>query len=230
MLIQKLNRRVLSVFLGLAITVMLGMGTGNAETFRVFTGEVGATGFKIKTNARMGVPVRGAIKIMPGTVEFDPASGKMGGQLVLDSLSFDTGNPARDANIRNGGFLVDQFASWKIVPLSIGAYDATSKDPMQTAELKVRIEAMGLSEERTIRVHVATSAAMVMLTTNGPHYMHSEDSALAKLIVSGIERVCQGFHQLPDITMTMQGNPVTGFATADFAIIDVSLTLARPQS
>ena len=58
--------------------------------------------------------------------------------------------------------------------------------------------------------------------------MQSNDSTLAKLIVSGIERVCQVFHQLPNISMTPDGNPVASFATADFAMIDISLTLVRP--
>ena len=224
-----LGRRVAGVALAMAAAVMFGAVAGDAETVRVVSTEVGATGFKMKPTGRMGVPVRGAIRIQPGQVEFDPASGAMSGHLVLDLTSFDTGNPARDANIRQGAFLVDQFALWTITPLSLAGYDPSASDPVQTVELAVRIEAMGLSEDRTIKVHVFTSNDRVAITSAGAHFLHADDSPLAQLIVSGIERVCLAFHQapFPNIQMTMDGNPIPGFATADFAIVDLSLTLAR---
>lgn len=224
-----LGSRVVGAALVMIVAALFVTATGYAETLRVVSGEVGATGFKMKPTARMGVPVRGAINIQPGPVEFDPATGAMSGYLVLDITSFNTGNPARDANIRQGAFLVNQFSMWTISPLSLTGYEPASSDPMQTVELAVRIEAMGLSEDRTIKVRVATSDDRVMITSAGAHYMHAGDSLLAQLIVSGIERVCLAFHQapFPNIQMTMDGNPVPGFATADFAIVDFSLTLAR---
>ena len=224
-----LGSRVVGAALVMIVAALFVTATGYAETLRVVSGEVGATGFKMKPTARMGVPVRGAINIQPGPVEFDPATGAMSGYLVLDITSFNTGNPARDANIRQGAFLVNQFSMWTISPLSLTGYEPASSDPMQTVELAVRIEAMGLSEDRTIKVRVATSDDRVMITSAGAHYMHAGDSPLAQLIVSGIERVCLAFHQapFPNIQMTMDGNPVPGFATADFAIVDLSLTLAR---
>lgn len=224
-----LGSRVVGAALVMIVAALFVTATGYAETLRVVSGEVGATGFKMKPTARMGVPVRGAINIQPGPVEFDPATGAMSGYLVLDITSFNTGNPARDANIRQGAFLVNQFSMWTISPLSLTGYEPASSDPMQTVELAVRIEAMGLSEDRTIKVRVATSDDRVMITSAGAHYMHAGDSLLAQLIVSGIERVCLAFHQapFPNIQMTMDGNPVPGFATADFAIVDLSLTLAR---
>ena len=224
-----LGSRVVGAALVMIVAALFVTATGYAETLRVVSGEVGATGFKMKPTARMGVPVRGAINIQPGPVEFDPATGAMSGYLVLDITSFNTGNPARDANIRQGAFLVNQFSMWTISPLSLTGYEPASSDPMQTVELAVRIEAMGLSEDRTIKVRVATSDDRVMITSAGAHYMHAGDSSLAQLIVSGIERVCLAFHQapFPNIQMTMDGNPVPGFATADFAIVDLSLTLAR---
>ena len=224
-----LGSRVVGAALVMIVAALFVTATGYAETLRVVSGEVGATGFKMKPTARMGVPVRGAINIQPGQVEFDPATGAMSGYLVLDITSFNTGNPARDANIRQGAFLMNQFSMWTISPLSLTGYEPASSDPMQTVELAVRIEAMGLSEDRTIKVRVATSDDRVMITSAGAHYMHAGDSPLAQLIVSGIERVCLAFHQapFPNIQMTMDGNPVPGFATADFAIVDLSLTLAR---
>ena len=226
---KTLGRRVVGMALTLAVAVMVGAAAGSAETLRVVSGEVGATGFKMKPTGRMGVPVRGAISIQPGQVDFDPATGAMSGNLVLDLTSYDTGNPARDANIRQGAFLVNQFSQWTITPLSLTGYDPAASDPMQTVELAVRLEAMGLSEDRTIKVHVFTSNDRVAITSAGAHYMHAGDSPLAQLIVSGIERVCLAFHQapFPNIQMTMDGNPIPGFATADFAIVDLSLTLAR---
>ena len=224
-----LGSHVVGAALVMIVAALFVTATGYAETLRVVSGEVGATGFKMKPTARMGVPVRGAINIQPGQVEFDPATGAMSGYLVLDITSFNTGNPARDANIRQGAFLVSQFSMWTISPLSLTGYEPASSDPMQTVELAVRIEAMGLSEDRTIKVRVATSDDRVMITSAGAHYMHAGDSPLAQLIVSGIERVCLAFHQapFPNIQMTMDGNPVPSFATADFAIVDLSLTLAR---
>ncbi len=226
---KPLGSRVVGAVLAMALLVMGGTAPGFAETLRVVSGEVGATGFKMKPTARMGVPVRGAINIQPGQVEFDPETGAMSGYLVLDITSFNTGNPARDANIRQGAFLVNQFASWTLSPLSLTGYDPASSDPMQTADLAVRIAAMGLSEDRTIKVRVATSDDRVMIASAATHYMHAGDSPLAQLIVSGIERVCLAFHQapFPNIQMTLDGNPVSGFATADFAIVDLSVTLAR---
>lgn len=226
---KTLGRRVVGMALALVATIMVGVAAAHAETLRVVRGEVGATGFKMKPTGRMGVPVRGVINVHPGQVEFDPASGAMSGHLVLDITSFNTGNPARDANIRQGAFLVSQFSLWTISPLSLTGYDPASSDPMQTVELAVRIEAMGLSEDRTIKVRVATSNDRVMITSAGAHYLHAGDSPLAQLIVSGIERVCLAFHQapFPNIQMTLDGNPIPGFATADFAIVDLSLTLAR---
>ncbi len=226
---KNLGRRVVGMALVMAVAVMSGAAAGYAETLRVVRGEVGATGFKMKPTGRMGVPVRGAINIQPGQVEFDPATGTISGYLVLDITSFNTGDPARDANIRQGAFLVNQFSLWTVSLLSLSGYDPVSSAPMQTIELAVRIEAMGLSEDRTIKVHVAASDDRATITSAGAHYMHAGDSPLARLIVAGIERVCLAFHQapFPSIQMTMDGNPVPGFATADFAIVDLSLTLAR---
>ena len=228
MIRDTLGRRVAGTILVMAVAIVLGVGAGYAETLRVVSGEVGVTGFKMKPTARMGVPVRGAISILPGQVQFDPATGAVSGYLILDITSFNTGNPARDANIRQGAFLVNQFSLWTLSPLSLTGYDPASSAPMQTVELAVRIEAMGLSEDRTVKVRVATSDDRVMIISAGAHYMHASDSPLAQLIVAGIERVCLAFHQapFPNVQMTMDGNPVPGFATADFAIIDLSLTLA----
>ena len=227
--IDMLKRGMLGTLIFASIIFVFSLGIGSAETLRVSTGEVGVTGFKIRPTARMGIPVRGAITVQPGSIEFDEESGNIEGQLVLDIMTFDTGDPGRDANIRIGAFLVDKFSTWTITLLRLNNYDPASEDPMQAVELTVRIEAMGLTEERTIKIRVATSDAMVMILSDGPHYMHSGESALAKLVVSGIERVCQVFHQLPNISMTLDGNPVAGFATADFAMIDISLTLVRAE-
>ena len=207
-----LARRVIRTALAMVVVVTFGAAAGYAETLRVVSGEVGAT-----------------INIQPGEVAFDPATGAMSGQLILDLMSFNTGDPARDANIRQGAFLVSQFSQWTISPLSLTGYDPAASDPMQSAELAVRIEAMGLSEDRTVKVRVATSDDQVTVASAGAHYMHAGDSPLAQLIVSGIERVCLAFHQalFPSIQMTMDGNPIPGFATADFAMIDLALTLAR---
>lgn len=86
-----------------------------------------------------------------------------------------------------------------------------------------------IPQRRTIKGRAAVTDNRVTIASAGAHYLHAGDSPLAQLIVSGIERVCLAFHEapFPNIRMTMDDNPIPGFATADFAIVDLSLTLAR---
>lgn len=80
--------------LGLAALLMAGAGPASAQNV-VLQLDPAKTSVKMNLGAALH-SVHGTFQLKKGTLQFDPASGRISGAIVVDASSGDTGNSTRD--------------------------------------------------------------------------------------------------------------------------------------
>lgn len=142
----------------------LGSAAARAEEI-VFDLDQAQTDIKF-TLADVLHTVHGAFQMRKGTIRYDPATGKAGGEVVVDVTSGNTGGGARDRKMHKDVLDTSHFPDAVFAPTSVdGRFD-----PQGTSELTVHglFQIHGAAHELTLNAHVETKGDQLTAT------LHSE--------------------------------------------------------
>ena len=99
--------------------------------------------------------VHGAFQLRKGTIRYDPATGKAGGEVIVDVGSGNSGGGARDRKMHKEVLESARFPDAVFSPTSVDG----KFQPQGTSELEVHglFQIHGASHELTLHAHVETS-------------------------------------------------------------------------
>jgi len=106
--------------------------------------------------------VHGSFRLRSGTVHYDPATGKAGGEVIVDVASGATGNGARDGKMHKDVLESPRFPDAVFTPTGVeGRFD-----PQGTSELAVHglFQIHGAAHELTLQAHIETKGDQLTAT------------------------------------------------------------------
>ncbi len=106
--------------------------------------------------------VHGAFQLRKGTIRYDPANGKAGGEVIVDVASGNTGGGARDRKMHKDVLESSRFPEAVFTPTSVeGRFE-----PRGTSELVVHglFQIHGAAHELTLNAHIETKGDQLTAT------------------------------------------------------------------
>jgi len=98
--------------------------------------------------------VHGAFRLRSGTIQYDPAMGKAGGEVIVDVASGSTGGGARDRKMHKDVLESARFPEAVFTPTSIeGRFSPNEPSDLQVHGL---LKIHGVAHEMTLSAHVET--------------------------------------------------------------------------
>jgi polyisoprenoid-binding protein YceI len=108
--------------------------------------------------------VEGTFKLKSGTIRFDPAGGKIGGSIIVDATSGESGNAGRDRKMHREILESGKYAEIIFTPSQVkGTFDA--KGPSKL-EVSGQISLHGQDHDLTVPIEIQPSGRQLRMATH----------------------------------------------------------------
>jgi polyisoprenoid-binding protein YceI len=130
------------------------------------------------THHLFGLPVRGSFAIRSGTVDVAEPAARSSVDVEIDAASFDTGNPARDRNVRSGRFLdADHHPTMRF-----------TADVLDGSTLTGMLTVRGISRPVTLTLEEMTQQEMTQQEMTQPEVPAADPASFAARATTRIDR------------------------------------------